>query len=419
MKPGNPSVISEWLARSQNVPLTIIAEFIDEYEHPPCRYNDSVTATLADTYDLEVCHRHQAVLSLDRLLPHRSRIRNLNILFYSSDPDWTFDHDDESELFHHPFFMETLPNLQRLDFRAAHLEQDRYVIHIPDFLFGWELPHLKELKYLGVSGGLTESAKDLTSCEIGYWSGSAGHIVIYPWELRTLFDNNKTVKSLTITNSEIFDDEDWVPTATPMKDLEFLGIHRLEDGELDTVLNCIHAPQFKSLDTVQLSLSYPRIQAIATDGSDHTFEFSQKIWDNLSFYPLRHFGADITSLRLDRGMTLQELDGKPGLYDFFQSLDTVQVLEFDGGVVSVRTVLSNILSRTGVFPGLKVIWVAISRDSCKGSLPLLATALRLRMEEGNPLTAIEPRFAEGEDGLGRVEWERHYEAEGIRNFLSE
>ena len=48
MKPGNPSLISEWLARSQKVPLTIIAEFSDAYEHPPCRYKDSTTMALAD-----------------------------------------------------------------------------------------------------------------------------------------------------------------------------------------------------------------------------------------------------------------------------------------------------------------------------------------------------------------------------------
>jgi len=43
------------------------------------------------------------------------------------------------------------------------------------------------------------------------------------------------------------------------------------------------------------------------------------------------------------------------------------------------------------------------------------------MEEGNPLPAIEPLLAEGEDGLGQefpVEWEKYYEAEGIQNFLS-
>ena len=421
MKPGNPRVISEWLARSQNIPLTVIAEFIDAYEHPPCRYEDSATATLIDTHDPEVCSRHAAILSLDQLLPHRSRIRDLNIEFYSSDPDWEFRHDDElAELLYHPFFKETLPNLQRLDFRAAHFEQDRYVITIPDFLFGRELPRLKELKYLGVRGGLTGSAKHLTSCEIGYWSMSAGPTSISLRELQTLFNNNKTIKSLTITQCEPYysDDDPGVTIATPMKDLKSLKIHRPTGDDLKTILDRIKAPQFKSLDTIQLSLSYPSIQAVATDGSDHTFEFSQTIGGRLDFYPLRHLGADITTLHLDRGMNLQEFDTTPGLYDFFQSLDAVHVLEFDGAVDSVRNVLSGILSGTELFPSLKVIRVAI-RDDCLESLPLLVPALRLRAEEGKPLTAIEPLFMEGEDGLGRAEWERHYEVEGIRTFLSE
>ena len=113
MKPGNPIVISEWLTRSQNAPLTVIAEFTDAYEHPPCRYEDLATATLADTFDLDVCPRHEAVLSLDQLLPHRSRIRDLTILFHSSDPDWDDGDHGEPELLHHHFFKNGLPNLQR------------------------------------------------------------------------------------------------------------------------------------------------------------------------------------------------------------------------------------------------------------------------------------------------------------------
>ena len=418
MKPGNPRLISEWLVRSQNIPLTVIAEFFDAYKHPPCSYEDTATATLARPYEFEVCPRHAAVLSLDQLLPHRSRIHDLNILFHSSDPAWEY-HEGEPELLYHQFFKETLPNLQRLDFRAAHFKEDRFVIPIPDSLFARELPRLKELKYLGVTGGLTESAKNLTSCKIGYWSGSAGHTNISLRELQTLFNNNKTVKSLTITECELFSYRNSeVLTATPMRDLKTLKIRRLVEDDLNTILNCIHAPQFKSLDTIRLSLSYHTVQVVATDRSDHTFEFSQFISGKPKFYPLQYLGADITTLHLDRGMTLQELDWTPGLYDFFQSLDAVQVLEFDGAVASVRSVLSNILSRTGVFPGLKVIRVAISRDDCETSLPLLATALKQRVEEGNPLTAIEPLFAEGEDRLGRVEWEKHCKASGMQNLLS-
>jgi len=120
-------------------------------------------------------------------------------------------------------------------------------------------------------------------------------------------------------------------------------------------------------------------------------------------------------------MTLEQLDEGPALYNFFRSLDTVQVLEFDGVIDSVENVLSNVLPITGVFPGLRVIRVAINLDDCKGALQLLAAALKLRMEEENPLTAVEPFSAEGEDELSQelcAEWEKHYEAEGIQNFLS-
>ena len=420
MKPGNPSVISEWLVRSQNVPLTVIVEFIDTYEHPSCLYEDSATATLADTSDLEVCLRHEAVLSLDQLLPHRSRIRDLNILIHLSDPEWEYHSDCEPELLRHRFFEETLPNLQSLDFRAAHFEQDRWDIPVPDLLFAGGLHRLKELKYCGVTGGLTKSAKNLTSCEIGRWPGSAGLTIISVSELQTLFDNNKAVKSLTINDCEpFFESDSKVHTATPMEDLKSLKIYCSAGYDLKTTLGCIHTPQFRSLDTVQLFLPYSSIQVVATDRSGHTFEFLQPI-GNIpdDFYPLQHLGADIATLRLDRGMSLRGLDGRPALYTFFRSLDAVQVLEFDGAMASVKNVLSNLLSATGVFPRLKTIRVAISGDDCLKSLPLLATFSRLRTEEGNPLTTVEPLFAEGEDELSRVEWRKYCEAEGIQNFLS-
>ena len=71
------------------------------------------------------------------------------------------------------------------------------------------------------------------------------------------------------------------------------------------------------------------------------------------------------------------------------------------------------------FSRLKVIQVTIGRDDCEGALRLLAAALGLRMEDGNSLASMEPLFAEDEGGLGRVEWEKHDKAEGIRNLLSE
>ena len=422
MKPGDPSVISEWLARSQNVPLTVIAEFADTYDHPPCRYQDSATATLAGTTDPKVCSRHKAVLSLDKIHSHRSRIRDLNIVVCLSDPHWMEGgHNGEPPLLYHHFF-EALPNLQRLDFRATHTEQTRYAIPIPDHLFAGGLPRLKELKYLGANSGLTGTVKNLASCEIGVWSGSAGPTMISPEDIRTLFTNNQTVKSLTIRECEFFHDSaPWVPTATSMTDLKYLEIHCPVGSDLEEIVKCIHAPQFENLDTVQLSLPGSSIRAVATDSSGHTFEFSQPITSDLDFHPLRHLGADITTLRLDQETTLQQVDEGTALYEFLRPLNTVQVLEFDGAVASAKNVLSHVLSITGVFPGLKVIRVAIGWDNYKGALQLLSAVSRLRMEEGNPFTTIEPLLAEGEGGLNqelRAEWEKHCEAEGIHNFLS-
>jgi len=418
MKPGDPDIISEWLARSKKATLTVIAEFADTYEHPPCRYQDSATATLADGDTLNVCPRHKAVLSLDKLLPHRSRIRNLNILLHSSDPEWVDDdREGEPTLLYHPFFKKTLPNLQRLDFRAVHVEQDRYTILIPNGLFAKELPRLKELKYLGVTGGLTETAKGLISCEIGYWSKSAGPTIIDEEELRVFLDNNKTLKSLIINECEFADDLQ-ASTPIPMTDLEFLKIECPIDDDLQRILHLIHVPQFKDLDTVHLSLRSLRIETVATDGSGHTFEFLQFIGDNLNFEPLRHLGAEIITLRLDRGANLEKLD-ESTLVSLFASLDTVQVLEFDGTIADY--VQLGVLCIAGVFPGLKVIRVAVSRDGYKRTLQLLATISKLRMEEGNPLATVEQLVLEGDDELNqrlRAKWKKHYKAEGIQNFLS-
>ena len=219
MKPGDPGLISEWLSRSQKAPLTVIAEFTDTYVHFPCRYEDSATTALADNNYPGVCIRHYAVLSLDRLFPHRSRIRNLKILLQSSDPCWDDDdHDGEPKLLCHRFFRQALPNLQHLDFRAVHVEQDRYMIPLPGTLFSKTLPRLKELKYL--AGSLMKTVRNLTSCEIGSWSESAGPSIISTEELRTFFNNNKTLESLTITQCLL----DGSPVATPMTDLKFLMI---------------------------------------------------------------------------------------------------------------------------------------------------------------------------------------------------
>ena len=420
MKPGNPTAISKWLVRSQNAPLTVIAEFTDFYEHPPCLYEDSAIATLAYNNDDEVCHRHEAILSLNRLLPHRSRIRDLSILLHSSDPYWDDDEGDhvgEPTLLYHQFFRQSLPNLQRLDFCAVHVEQTRYMIPIPDSLFANNLPGLKELRFLGVTRGLTTTVKNLVSCEIGCLSESAGPTIFYPDELLAFFDNNKTVKSLTINECEFLADGPWVPAVTSMTDLKFFKIECLFDRHLEKILNFIRAPQFKDLDTIHLSLPPSFVEVVATDGSGHTLEFSRSSRDRQNFDPLQYFGAVITTLRMDPGITLEQLGDEPESYDLFRSFDAVQVLEFEGVIADF---VQNALSTTGVFPGLRVIRVAVSRHDCVRVLRSLAIASKRRMMEGNPLTTIEPLLVE-EDGLDeslRVEWEESYKAEDVHNSLS-
>lgn len=139
---------------------------------------------------------------------------------------------------------------------------------------------------------------------------------------------------------------------------------------------------------------------MATDSSGQTFEFSQFIEDALNFHPPRHFGAVVTTLRLDQSLRRFEV---PASYEFLRSFDAVQLLEFDGTITDYS---QNVLSVTGVFPRLKVIQGAVSQLDCEKTL-LLAVALRWRMMEVDPLTTMKPLLQEGEDELERglrVQW---------------
>ena len=211
-----------------------------------------------------------------------------------------------------------------------------------------------------------------------------------------------------------------------MTDLKFLKIHCYISSHLEIIIKSIQIPQFKSLCTIKLSFPSSFVQAVATDASGHTFEFWQATAEGgPDFYPLRHLGAEVTTLRLDGGVTLDQLSVQPGLGDFLRSLDAVRILEFDGTIDFDQNIIIFI---PGVFPGLKVIRVEIGLDDCEEVMKHVAAAARLRMEEGNPLAVIEPFSAEGlgkcaggEGGLSqelRAEWEKRYEAEGVQKFLS-
>ena len=95
-------------------------------------------------------------------------------------------------------FRKSLLGLQRLDFRAVHSDYRGHAVPILGSLFAKELPRLKELKYLRVTGGLVGMVKNLVSCEIGHWSKTPGPVTISQDELQVLSDNNNTFESLTI-----------------------------------------------------------------------------------------------------------------------------------------------------------------------------------------------------------------------------
>ena len=428
MRPGNPSIISDWLARGQKTPLTVFAEFEDMDDHPQCRYQDPVTATLADIDTPEVCPRHKAVLSLDQLLPHRSRICDLSILFHASgEAGWGNGYEEyyglEPPLLHHRFFAEAFPNLQRVEFRAIRLDSDVGMIAAPNSMFAKSLPRLKELKYLGAVGGPLATAENLDSCEIGHQSGSAEPARIYPEQLQTLLENNKTLKSLTINWCEL---TTGVPTATPVTDLKFLKIGCHSREYLSEILDCIHAPQFKNLDTTELSFVEGGIQGVLSDSSGLALEFSQDDWHDLNIYPLGRWGAEITTLRLNRGATLEPRDNMewdkpkcPGWSEIIGCFKEVQVLELHETIADCDGAVLCAEFSSYSLPQLEVIRVSID-GYCARTLQLLAPVLKKRMVAKAPLAAVEPLLVNGEGGLSqelRAKWDGYYEAAGIRNFL--
>ena len=110
---------------------------------------------------------------------------------------------------------------------------------------GLNLPRLKNLKNLGVTGGLMGTAKNLVSYKISHWSESVGPTFISREELGMFFKNRKTVESLMINECECVADGPWVPISTPLPDLKFLKTYCPIHGNLENFFNCIHTLQFK------------------------------------------------------------------------------------------------------------------------------------------------------------------------------
>ena len=158
--------------------------------------------------------------------------------------------------------------------------------------------------------------------------------------------------------------------------------------DLERILNCIDAPQFMNLDTVQLSHALCCFDVVATDSLGHTFQLSQFAEYCIKFYPLQQFGAVITTLRL--GPTLWRFKDSVSS-EFLRSLDAVQALEFDGTMVDY---VQEVLSVTGVFPGLKVMRVAVSRVDCEGAFKHLAVVSFLRVYlQGQKINCAQSRYS--------------------------
>lgn len=70
---------------------------------------------------------------------------------------------------------------------------------------------------------------------------------------------------------------------------------------------------------------------------------------------------------------------------------------------------------------MEVIRVAVDQTGCMATLQTLAPGLKLRMEGGNPLAAVEPLVPEGVEGLDqelRAERERCFKEVDVSQFLS-
>ena len=418
--PGNPVVVAEWLARSQKHPLTLFAQFTDMHDHPPCRYKDSAAADPDVPNEPTACSRHKAILSLDQLLPHRPRIRDISIILSSSNPNWDDDENDTlvPTLLLHQFFKDSLPNLERLDFRARHVEEEMSAIPTPTALFAMDLPRLRELKYLGASGGLMETAKDLTSCEIGYWDQWDGIVrppIIDKKDLRALFSNNETLESLTINRCNFVYDDSQAPTV-PMTDLKSLKVDRVTSEDLEMILSSIHTPQFEDLNTANVTWG-PSARVFATNGSDHKLTFTLQFPGESDFQPLRYLGAEIITLRLESESLILLIQDSPALRKFLSAFNTVRVLELDK---VAEGCVRDILSVPEAFPGLKTIRVAVGRMGWEGILRSLAATSESRMARGSPFETVEPYvvYRRALDQGLRTKWGKVFEEEGISKFLS-
>ena len=252
------------------------------------------------------------------------------------------------------------------------------------------MSRLEDLKYLEATGGLTGTTEDLVSCEIGYGSKSTGPTITDADKLRVLFKINKSLKLLIIKERESFN-ASWGSVPAPMPNLKFLKVDCLTGNNLEKILHLLQILQFKVLNTVRLSLRFSSIEAAATDGSGHTFEFSRFIPDDTNFFLQRYPG--IVTLRLDPAITFKRLDDGPALQNLLQSFETAQVPEFGG--MSADCV-HHVLSVVRTFPRLQAIRVAVTWCNSKKTFQPLAVVSKQRVE-GNSLATIEWLAPEGED----------------------
>ena len=129
MKPGNQSVVSEWFT------LPEVPSDCHYGVHRPTRAQPHESGTFPGS-----------------MAPRRSRIRDFcTFSVHPTHVDMRATTRKNQRSNPHRVFRKTLPNLQHLDFRAAHVSHSLYVTPTPGSLFAKNLPRLKSSSTSGRS----------------------------------------------------------------------------------------------------------------------------------------------------------------------------------------------------------------------------------------------------------------------------
>ena len=158
MEPEDPTILAEWLTRSQKAPLAVIAEFTDIYKHlyavartrPP---RLSPIATTSECASVTRPYFHSLIT------PRRSPIR---VFSHSSNPRWhEGDHEGEPTILY-PDFLGGRFQTCSVWISMPPMSNTAYMLSPFQTLDSKKPPHLKGLEYLGQIGSLTRTASNLT-----------------------------------------------------------------------------------------------------------------------------------------------------------------------------------------------------------------------------------------------------------------